>query len=231
MPPQATPPEPAPASLPPPLPQPIQPPSTPEPAPEQKSPSQNLEMFTKEERDLLEPGEVLVTVVHRHPIGIVLIYLETLIVILAIAGISIAAAPSFFSNLSAQGYRLMVALVLLAVGVLALVLFVATYIYRQSKLLVTDKSLVQIIQRGLFVRKVSRLSMSNVEDVNAEHRGILSTIFNYGILTIQTAGQEDNFIFPWCPDPDLYADRVLEARQAYAQSLEEMNIRRMTGRR
>ena len=189
-----------------------------------------LTSFNKEARDLLEPGATNVTIVHRHPIGIVFIYLETLIAVIAVLALMLVVAPDFFTNLSSQAYSLLIATMLLAVGLLALILFVATYIYRQSKLLVTDKSLVQILQKGLFIRKVSRLSMSNVEDVTAEHLGILSTIFNYGVLTIQTAGEEDNFIFPWCPDPDRYADRVLEARQAYAQSLEEMNIRKMTGR-
>lgn len=185
---------------------------------------------TKQERDFLEPGETLVTVVHRHPIGIAGIYLGAFVTIIAVLAIATVVAPGFFSNLSDQAQRLLVALIFAAVGLMALVLFVATYIYRQSKLLVTNKSLVQIVQSGLFIRKVSRLSMSNVEDVNAEHRGILSTIFNYGVLTVQTAGQEDNFIFPWCPDPELYADRVLEARQVYAQSIEELTQRRAEGR-
>jgi uncharacterized membrane protein YdbT with pleckstrin-like domain len=107
-----------------------------------------------------------------------------------------------------------------ATALVFFILFLATYIYRQSMLIVTDKSLIQIMQRGLFVRKVSRLSMSNVEDVSAEQRGILPTIFNYGTLTIQTAGERENFLFPYCPSPNLYADRVLDARQAYANRAE-----------
>jgi hypothetical protein len=177
--------------------------------------------INKLDRQYIEEGEHLVTVVHRHPIGIVLIYLGALATVLAILAMVFTLLPSLFDNVSGQAYSLLIALALLGVGILALVLFVATYIYRQSKLLVTDKSLVQILQKGLFVRKVSRLSMSNVEDVTAEHRGILSTMFDYGILTIQTAGEMENFIFTWCPSPDKYADRIIEARQAYAQRIEE----------
>lgn len=170
---------------------------------------------------MLEPGEHLVTVVHRHPIGIIVIYLETLVAVAALLALIVVLTPGLFENLSSQTYRLFVAAAVAAVTLIALILFVATYIYRQSKLLVADKSLIQVIQKGLFSRKVSRLSMSNVEDVNAEQSGILPTIFDYGTLTIQTAGEEDNFIFPWCPDPNKFADRILEARQAYAQSLKE----------
>src|SRR5579871_1470264 len=170
--------------------------------------------------EMLEPGEHVVTVVHRHPIGIVAIYIETLVGIFALFFLARILAPDFFSNLSGQAYRLFLAAVLLAVVLFSLILFVATYIYRQSRLIVSDKSLIQVIQSGLFVRKVSRLSMSNVQDVTAEHNGFLPTIFGYGTLTVETAGEEDNFVFKWCPMPDNYAERILDARQKYVQSLD-----------
>lgn len=173
------------------------------------------------DRDYVEADECLVTIVHRHPIGIVLFFLEALAFIAALGFLVAITMPSVANNLSGQNGALATAIVLLVVGIMVLVLFVAAYIYRQNRILVTDKSLVQILQKGLFRRKVSRLSMSNVEDVTAEHRGILSTVFNYGVLNIQTAGERENFLFTWCPDPDTYADRILDARQAYAQRLEE----------
>ena len=176
---------------------------------------------SKEDYEMLETGEHIVTVVHRHPIGIIAIFVEALVAVIAITGLLIVVAPSFVQNLSGQAYDLFIAGVVVAITLLALILFVATYIYRQSRLIVSDKSLIQVIQRGLFIRKVSRLSMSNVQDVSAEHKGFLATIFNFGTLTVQTAGEEDNFIFPFCPTPDTYADRILEARQAYAKSVEE----------
>jgi membrane protein YdbS with pleckstrin-like domain len=170
---------------------------------------------------MLEPGEHMITVVHRHPIGIIIIYLEALIGVIALGVLAIFIAPDIFSDTSTQTNRLIVGGTIFAVAMLVFVLFVATYVYRQSRLLVTDKSLVQVMQKSLFIRNVSRLSMSNVEDVSAEQRGILATILNFGTLTIQTAGEMENFIFPTCPDPNKYAHRILEARQAYAQHLEE----------
>ncbi len=179
---------------------------------------------------LLEPGEQMITVVRRHPIGIIIIYLEALIGVLALGVLAVFIAPDIFSDLSTQTNRLIIAGTIFAVAMLIFVLFVATYVYRQSRLLVADKSLVQIMQKSLFIRKVSRLSMSNIEDVTAEQRGILATIFNFGTLTIQTAGELENFIFPTCPDPNKYAHKILEARQAYALSLEERDERRRDGR-
>jgi membrane protein YdbS with pleckstrin-like domain len=207
-----------------PMPAPSSPPPVVPPAPlsttTTSTPQEPLSQASKADSDMLEPGEHIVTVVHRHPIGIILIYLVALVGIIAVIGLMIAVAPSFTQNLSGQAYNLFIAGVIFAVGLLALILFVATYLYRQSRLIVSDKSLIQIIQRGLFIRKVSRLSMSNVQDVEAAHNGFLATVFNFGTLTVETAGEEDNFVFPFCPTPDLYADRILEARQAYVHSEE-----------
>jgi len=175
----------------------------------------------KSSEDLLEPGEQLVVVVKKHPIGIVGIYLEALVGLLVVFGLFLAIAPDFFNSLSNQAYKILVGVIIFGLAILIFFLFVATYVYRQSRLLVTDRSLVQILQKSLFIRKISRLSMSNVEDVSAEERGILSTIFNYGTIVIQTAGTLDNFIFPYCPNPPKYADLIIEARQRYAKSLEE----------
>lgn len=176
---------------------------------------------TNKDQDLLEPGEQVVVIVRKHPIGIIGIYVEALIGLLAVFGLLLAVAPDFFNGLSPQAYKILVVLIVFGLAVLIFFLFTATYVYRQSRLLVTDRSLVQILQKSLFIRKVSRLSMSNVEDVSAEERGILSTIFDYGTIIVQTAGTLDNFIFPYCPSPTKYADQIIEARQRYARSLEE----------
>ena len=171
--------------------------------------------------DLLEPGEQLVVIVRKHPIGIVGIYAEALVGLAVVFGLFLAIAPDFFNGLSAQAYKILVGVIIFGLAILILFLFIATYVYRQSRLLVTDRSLVQILQKSLFIRKISRLSMSNVEDVTAEERGILSTIFNYGTIVVQTAGTLDNFIFPYCPTPAKHADQIIEARQRYARALEE----------
>jgi membrane protein YdbS with pleckstrin-like domain len=168
--------------------------------------------------DLLEADEHVLTVVRRSTIGLVGIYLVATLAVAAIVGLAIAIAPGTFKPSGATISGPLSGVIVLSAVFLALILFVATYVYRQSRLMVTDKSLVQVMQKTLFIRKVSRLSMSNVEDVNEEQRGILASLFNYGTLTVQTAGTEDNFIFTLCPSPAKLADKIIEARQAYAKS-------------
>lgn len=171
-----------------------------------------------QDTDLLEPGENVLTVVRRSMIGLVGIYLVAVAFVAALLGMIIAISPGAFEDSNGGFSASLGAIIILAVLLLALFLFTSTYIYLQSKLMITDRSLVQIMQKTLFSRKVSRLSMSNVEDVKEEQSGFWPTFFNYGTLTVQTAGTEDNFIFTLCPNPAKLADKVIEARQVYAKS-------------
>lgn len=175
--------------------------------------------------DMLEVGERLITTVHRHPIGIIAIYLEALAGVVAIAALALVVMPDGLNGLSTQEVSLLTGGIILALAMLIFFLFVATYVYRQSRMLITDRGLVQMTQSSLFVRKVTRLSFSNVEDVSAERRGILPMILNYGTMMVQTAGTMDNFVFKYCPNPSYYADTIIEAREQYAQSLKEENER------
>ena len=177
--------------------------------------------IAKSDEKLLEPGEKLVTIVRRHPIGIVGIYAEMGAGIAAVVAIVLLAIYSFFNNLSSSTKGLIAAGAVFVVAFLVIILLVSVYVYHQCRLVVTDKSVVQILQKALFNRKISRLSMSNVEDVNVTQQGILQTYFNYGTLVIQTAGEVDNFVFAYCPDPDNYANRILEARQQFVRQYGE----------
>jgi len=203
----------------------MQPPNQPSDEPPAQPPP--LTGISKErETDMLEPGEQVLTVVHRSVVGLLGIYLVAFVSIAAIVALVIAISPDTFDTSSPSISGPVSAIIILAAILLAAILFTATYVYRQSRLLITDKSLVQVMQKTLFIRKVSRLSMSNVEDVNEEQRGFLASILNFGTLTVQTAGTEDNFIFTLCPNPARLADRIIEARQAYAKSVEEKTAKK-----
>lgn len=173
--------------------------------------------------DMLEPGETVLRVVQRSFIGLLKIYLVIIAAVAAIFTSLILLAPGAFDISSVSISAQLSAIMILGAFLLVLILFTVTYIYRQSRLIITNRSLVQVVQNTLFMRKVSRLNFSNVEDVSSEQRGILANLLDYGTMTVQTAGERDNFIFGYCPHPNLLADRIIEARQHYADSLQEEN--------
>jgi hypothetical protein len=169
-----------------------------------------------QEKSMLEQGETIVTVIRRHPIGLIAIYLQAGAAIIAITLLAIVLAPELLSELSTPAIGFLTGMSILIMILVFAVLALATSIYQQSKLVVTDRGIIQTLQSGMFNKKVSRLSMSDVEDVTSEQKGFLSTIFNYGILHIETSGELKNFAFKYCPHPDTYATQIIEARHQYS---------------
>ena len=49
-----------------------------------------------------------------------------------------------------------------------------------------------------------------IQDVTSEVKGVLPTIFKYGNIYIQTAGEIERFIFEQIPNPDQIRDYIIK---------------------
>ena len=76
--------------------------------------------------------------------------------------------------------------------------------------IITNERLVNIEQKGLFSRSVAELRYFRVQDVKSEVNGFLPTLFNYGAITVETAGAEENFIMQQIPHSQKIAERIQE---------------------
>lgn len=162
--------------------------------------------------------EVKVADVRRHPFGLFLIYLQTIVGLGLAFMLIFLLLPTFLDTTGiseATGNSVIALFSFLAVFFALIFLVLAARIYRANQLIVTDENVTQVLQIGLFKRKVSELSMHNVEDVTADQHGVMQTFLNYGTLTIETAGEQNNFTFVYCPNPNAYAKAILDARQLY----------------
>ncbi len=79
--------------------------------------------------------------------------------------------------------------------------------------IVTDKRVVNIIQKGLFDRRVSELELERIQDVTTEVKGIIQTFLNYGDVYVQTAAEKERFIFHNVPDPYAIKDLIMTMRK------------------
>lgn len=160
----------------------------------------------------VDADEVKLCEVFKHGFGVFALYAQVIL------GMIIAAVLPFFL-LSAVLENIDDAIFIASVFAVFVVIFsfvvlgVGTYIYKQNRLIVTDRNITQVLQGGLFSRKTSQLNLYNVEDVTAEEDGILATMFGFGVLTIETAGEQANFHFTYCPRPGYYAKIILDARE------------------
>jgi uncharacterized membrane protein YdbT with pleckstrin-like domain len=66
---------------------------------------------------------------------------------------------------------------------------------------ITSERIINVEQKGLFSREVSELRYSKIQDVTMEVNGFLPTVLNYGDIRVQTAGEEEEFLFRTISDP------------------------------
>ena len=183
-------------------------------APDQNQ-SQNPPQSALHPMVVLRPGERVICEIKRHPFGILSAYFSGAIAIIAVFTLAIV-APSYLEQSGATNLAgpALLAAIILSIGIVC-GLWIATSIYWQNRWIVTDDSVTQIIQDGLFGRRTSQLSMENLEDVTVDQHGIIQSMFNFGTLKAETAGERSKFVFPFCPNPNAYARKILEVHEAF----------------
>ena len=86
--------------------------------------------------------------------------------------------------------------------------------YYLDSWIVTNKRIINIEQTGLFGRTVSELRLYRIQDVTATVNGFSNTMFNYGDVQIQTAGEVEHFVFEQIPHPNQISKTILELSEA-----------------
>jgi len=166
---------------------------------------------------VLQPGERIIAEIKRHPFGILSMYFAGAVAI-GVLFILAAFAPTLFSQNGFDGGNIggmfVIAALIISVGI-GLILAIATTVYWQNRWVITDDSITQITQDSLFGRRTSQLSMENLEDVTVDQHGIIQTMFNFGTLKAETAGEHSKFFFLYCPDPNKYARLILEVHENF----------------
>jgi uncharacterized membrane protein YdbT with pleckstrin-like domain len=77
--------------------------------------------------------------------------------------------------------------------------------------IVTNERVIDIIQIGLFRRKVSELHLESIQDISVNIHGIVQSYLNFGNIEIQTGATAQRFMFDQVPNPLKIKDEVMEA--------------------
>ena len=75
---------------------------------------------------------------------------------------------------------------------------------------ITNVRVVESSQTGLFDHIVSELHIDKIEDVSSKTTGVFGTIFDYGTVTVQTAGTLEKFEFDNVPNPGQIEKIILD---------------------
>lgn len=79
--------------------------------------------------------------------------------------------------------------------------------------IVTNKRVINIEQIGLFKRIASELDLTTVQDVTSTTNGFIETVFQFGNVQIQTAGEKGHFHFKNVPHPERVKEIIMQLVQ------------------
>lgn len=162
--------------------------------------------------------EITQRVIYKHIMAIAPILIAMVLVLLA------ALAGIIFYNLNSEQILKNVpewVVSLIGFGVLTFVFFLVLgtfWIWRRNKVIVTNQHIVDIDQIGLFNQTVSTLRLEEIQDISASIKGPMQSLFQYGTIIIQTAGERANFVFDYVPNPYELEHYILEIRKAHTQN-------------
>ena len=164
--------------------------------------------------------EQLICEIRKHPFGLTLIYLggfgvAAFIVLLAVAGAALLPTSlEGVSNDLGSARPLIILAGILIGGFITLITFAAAYIYRRNIIIVTNQKISQMLQKSLITRKVSQLSIGDVQDVTIHQDDLFARMFHYGTMVIETSGEQANYTFTYIPNPYQAAKDIVGAHEA-----------------
>jgi uncharacterized membrane protein YdbT with pleckstrin-like domain len=75
--------------------------------------------------------------------------------------------------------------------------------------IITNERIINIEQKGLFVRHISEVDFARIQDISTSITGIVATLLNFGDLSIQTASENERVTFRQVGDPNHLKDAIM----------------------
>lgn len=173
----------------------------------------NYKYFESQEAD-----ESVIFVIRRHWLFLVTPFLlGGLLLILEILGV-VFGGPYVANNFPGITQAIFICIFSLAILFTTLFVFMNWLIRYLSIIILTTEHLVEIEQSAVFSRKVSELDLDCVEDATSDQKGFWATMFHFGDVLIQTAGELPNFHFLNVEDPSGVQQKIMEAKEVFMKS-------------
>ncbi|MFA7653704.1 MAG: hypothetical protein WCX97_01515 [Candidatus Magasanikbacteria bacterium] len=132
-------------------------------------------------------------------------------------GLGMLFASAFFASwlLAQNWWGQMLLVVGLVVGLL--VIFLVWFFNYTNVLVVTDERVVDIVRPGLFEEYLTTIGFFDIKDIFVSRRGVLSTLFGCGRVTIATKSGELMIETDIIARPQSVVNTILETRDDYRQ--------------
>lgn len=78
---------------------------------------------------------------------------------------------------------------------------------------ITDRRIRGIEQLSFLNRTISECAITDIEEVNAQTKGLMANIFNFGSVMMHTASEKSDFTMDYAPEPLDNASIILNVIQ------------------
>lgn len=158
---------------------------------------------------LLEPHEKAILRIHRHPFA----FITSLFIIFSMG--LVPAMILLFTTVAEAIPRspLLIDWFAAGAGTYYLFLIVVGLVlwmdYYYDMYIVTEEHILDIDQSSLLLQKISRTSLMRVQDVTARVTGFWGNLLDFGRVSVQTAGHEEELILEDVPHPREVAAKIM----------------------
>lgn len=89
------------------------------------------------------------------------------------------------------------------------------YSFMSTMSILTNHRLLDVTQKGFFMRSINEAELSRIQDVSSEVKGVLQTTFHFGQVIIRTASKDSALVIENIADP-------YQVQQAIVRSLKDL---------
>ena len=152
----------------------------------------------------LSEGDYVISSVRRHPIGLLAPFavgtLAIAIVLIGLFNYDIVVNLFQITGSMASQSTIFWPVIIFIIFVLACE-YMAYYIYSSNRFFLTNESIIQQIQTGLFSKSEHIISLGNIEDASYTQNGLIQQLLDYGPIRLSTVGDETTYGFEYAVNP------------------------------
>jgi hypothetical protein len=167
----------------------------------------------------LQNGESVILITRRH-----WLYLWSKLAVHFLAAVVPVAVVLFvvakFSSLGSAAGKVVLLVALVFVAYWAVRAYFNWYAYVHDLWIVTNQRIIDAVRPNWFRSHLASADLVDIEDIAVDRSGLVQTMFNFGEVRCQTAGERLNFVLAGIPHPQAVLSTIDAARDAARQRLE-----------
>ncbi len=164
----------------------------------------------------LSEGEYVIVSIRRHPIGLLIPVVVSIIVIaLLLAGMITYPMIAEDATGEATGMEALSVAALCLILIVGISGYLSVWVYLRNTFYLTNESVIQEIQHSIFSKHEQTVSLGSVEDASYQQTGVLQTALNYGTIRLSTEGNETTYRFSYVDNPKKQIAALNNAIEAF----------------